>query len=150
MYQIARRRSSDLLLRPPHAADALADIAAGKFVVVTDDADRENEGDLIMAADRMTEEAMAFMVSILTPTTHDVLPVVRRLSQCPTATVAHLRPPVVWDDQTQQAHSQHSAPFALERGVELHAVCSTHRTSLPDVSPGGGDQRLGVRRHAGR
>lgn len=44
-------------------ADALADIAAGKFVVVTDDADRENEGDLIMAADRMTEEAMAFMVS---------------------------------------------------------------------------------------
>lgn len=42
----------------------MADIAAGKFVVVTDDADRENEGDLIMAADRMTEEAMAFMVSI--------------------------------------------------------------------------------------
>lgn len=44
-------------------ADALADIAAGKFVVVTDDEDRENEGDLIMAADRVTEEAMAFMVS---------------------------------------------------------------------------------------
>lgn len=45
----------------------MADIAAGKFVVVTDDADRENEGDLIMAADRMTEEAMAFMVSMRTP-----------------------------------------------------------------------------------
>lgn len=42
--------------------DALADIAAGKFVVVTDDADRENEGDLIMAAERMTPAAMAFMV----------------------------------------------------------------------------------------
>ncbi len=32
---------------------ALADIAAGKFVVVLDDEDRENEGDLILAADKV-------------------------------------------------------------------------------------------------
>ena len=32
------------------------------MVIVTDDADRENEGDLIMAAEHMTTEAMAFMV----------------------------------------------------------------------------------------
>lgn len=53
------------LLNPPSPllpADALADIAAGKFVVVTDDADRENEGDLIMAAQHMTPEKMHFMV----------------------------------------------------------------------------------------
>ena len=54
-------------------ADALADIAAGKFVVVTDDADRENEGDLIMAADRMTEEAMAFMVRVFVLFVQDTL-----------------------------------------------------------------------------
>jgi len=42
--------------------DALEDIAAGKFVVVMDDEDRENEGDLIIAADQVTPEAMAFMV----------------------------------------------------------------------------------------
>jgi 3,4-dihydroxy-2-butanone 4-phosphate synthase len=42
--------------------DALTDIAAGKFVVVLDDEDRENEGDLIIAADRVTAQAMAFMV----------------------------------------------------------------------------------------
>ena len=42
--------------------DAIADIREGKLVVVADDADRENEGDLIMAADRVSPEAIAFMV----------------------------------------------------------------------------------------
>jgi hypothetical protein len=42
--------------------DALEAIARGELVVVLDDEDRENEGDLIMAADRTTPEAMAFMV----------------------------------------------------------------------------------------
>lgn len=42
--------------------DAVAAMAAGRFVVVLDDEDRENEGDLIIAADRVTPEAMAFMV----------------------------------------------------------------------------------------
>ena len=42
--------------------EALADVAAGKFVVVLDDEDRENEGDLIGAADKMTQESMHFMI----------------------------------------------------------------------------------------
>lgn len=42
--------------------DAIAAIAAGQFVVVVDDESRENEGDLIIAADQMTPEAMAFLV----------------------------------------------------------------------------------------
>lgn len=42
--------------------DALAAIAAGEFVVVLDDEHRENEGDLIIAADRVTAPSMAFMV----------------------------------------------------------------------------------------
>ncbi|MBV8952286.1 MAG: bifunctional 3,4-dihydroxy-2-butanone-4-phosphate synthase/GTP cyclohydrolase II [Actinobacteria bacterium] len=41
------------------AVDAIRD---GEMVIVVDDADRENEGDLIMAADRVTAEAMGFMV----------------------------------------------------------------------------------------
>ena len=41
---------------------AVADIAAGKAVVVVDDEDRENEGDLIFAAELATPELMAFMV----------------------------------------------------------------------------------------
>jgi len=41
---------------------AVADIAAGKAVVVIDDEDRENEGDLIFAAEKATPELVAFMV----------------------------------------------------------------------------------------
>ena len=41
--------------------DILADIAAGKLVVVVDDEDRENEGDLAMAAEKVTPDAINFM-----------------------------------------------------------------------------------------
>ncbi|HEY2670023.1 MAG TPA: bifunctional 3,4-dihydroxy-2-butanone-4-phosphate synthase/GTP cyclohydrolase II [Rugosimonospora sp.] len=41
---------------------AIEDIAAGRPVVVVDDADRENEGDLIFAAELATPELLAFMV----------------------------------------------------------------------------------------
>jgi 3,4-dihydroxy 2-butanone 4-phosphate synthase/GTP cyclohydrolase II len=42
--------------------NAIADIAAGKAVIVVDDEDRENEGDLIFAAELATPEMVAFMV----------------------------------------------------------------------------------------
>ncbi len=42
--------------------EAIDAIAAGEFVVVVDDEDRENEGDLIIAAESVTDEGMAFMV----------------------------------------------------------------------------------------
>ncbi|NPB08839.1 MAG: bifunctional 3,4-dihydroxy-2-butanone-4-phosphate synthase/GTP cyclohydrolase II [Thermodesulfobacteria bacterium] len=41
--------------------EALEDIRAGKMVIVTDDEDRENEGDLVMAAEKVTPEAINFM-----------------------------------------------------------------------------------------
>jgi 3,4-dihydroxy 2-butanone 4-phosphate synthase/GTP cyclohydrolase II len=40
---------------------ALADIKKGKMVVLTDDGDRENEGDLVMAAEKVTPAAINFM-----------------------------------------------------------------------------------------
>ena len=42
--------------------DVLADLRAGRPVIVTDDADRENEGDIILAAEKATAETIAFMV----------------------------------------------------------------------------------------
>ena len=42
---------------------AIADIAAGRGVIVTDDADRENEGDLIFAAELVTPELVAFLMT---------------------------------------------------------------------------------------
>lgn len=43
--------------------EAIADFRDGKFVIVVDDEDRENEGDLIIAAEKVTPEAVNFMVT---------------------------------------------------------------------------------------
>ena len=37
--------------------DAIKDVAEGKFVIVVDDEDRENEGDLIIAAEKITPDS---------------------------------------------------------------------------------------------
>lgn len=42
--------------------DALASFARGEFLVVMDDENRENEGDLIIAASLCTTEKMAWMI----------------------------------------------------------------------------------------
>ena len=57
-------------------AEALAEIKAGKMIVVVDDEDRENEGDLVMAARHITPEAANFMATyakglICTPISED-------------------------------------------------------------------------------
>ena len=43
--------------------EAIEDIRAGRFVVVVDDEDRENEGDLVIAAEFVTPEAVNFMAT---------------------------------------------------------------------------------------
>jgi 3,4-dihydroxy 2-butanone 4-phosphate synthase/GTP cyclohydrolase II len=43
--------------------EILADIRQGKLVIVTDDADRENEGDLVLAAQMVSPEAVNFMAT---------------------------------------------------------------------------------------
>jgi len=42
-------------------AEAIEDIRAGRFVIIVDDEDRENEGDLAMAAEKVTADAINFM-----------------------------------------------------------------------------------------
>jgi 3,4-dihydroxy 2-butanone 4-phosphate synthase/GTP cyclohydrolase II len=53
------------MVASPHitVAQAIEDIRAGKMVIVVDDQDRENEGDLTMAADLVTPDAINFMAS---------------------------------------------------------------------------------------
>src|SRR3954449_1779987 len=43
--------------------DVVSDIAKGRMVIVTDDADRENEGDLVMAAEKATAKTINFMAT---------------------------------------------------------------------------------------
>ena len=42
-------------------SEIIKDVKAGKFIILVDDEDRENEGDLIMAAEKITPEAINFM-----------------------------------------------------------------------------------------
>ena len=41
--------------------DALEDLRQGKMLILVDEADRENEGDLVIAAEKATPEAVNFM-----------------------------------------------------------------------------------------
>ena len=41
--------------------EAVDEVAAGRMVILVDDEDRENEGDLCMAAEKVTPEAINFM-----------------------------------------------------------------------------------------
>jgi 3,4-dihydroxy 2-butanone 4-phosphate synthase/GTP cyclohydrolase II len=43
--------------------EAIEDIKQGKMIIVVDDEDRENEGDLVMAAEKVTPEAVSFMAT---------------------------------------------------------------------------------------
>ena len=55
-----------ITITPEHLGNvqaALDDIRAGKMVILVDDEDRENEGDLCLAADRITPEAINFMAT---------------------------------------------------------------------------------------
>lgn len=57
--------------------EALEDLRAGKIILVTDDEDRENEGDMICAAEFATQENINFMAChakglICTPMSYDV------------------------------------------------------------------------------
>jgi 3,4-dihydroxy 2-butanone 4-phosphate synthase/GTP cyclohydrolase II len=52
----ARQRKLDSI------EDLVADLKAGRMVIVMDDEERENEGDLIMAAEKVTPEAVAFVI----------------------------------------------------------------------------------------
>ena len=70
--------SRDPHRRSPPSRRALEDIRAGKMVIVVDDEDRENEGDLIMAAQFVTPAAVNFMAKhgrglICVPTTAERL-----------------------------------------------------------------------------
>ena len=41
--------------------EAIEEIRRGRFIIIVDDEDRENEGDLAMAAESVTPEAVSFM-----------------------------------------------------------------------------------------
>src|SRR6185437_9610413 len=116
---------------------ALRDIAAGKMVIVADDDDRENEGDLICAAEHITAEGVNFMI--------------RKAGGliCPALTgerADHLDLPQMSDFNTEEQRtaftvSIDAAPrFGVTTGISAHDRAATIRVAV-DPSTTRGDLR---------
>ena len=110
---------------------ALADIRAGRQVIVVDDENRENEGDLTMAADLVTPEAINFMAG------HGRGLICLALSE---EKVASLRLPMM----TQDNRSPHNTAFTvsvdaregISTGISARERALTIRTAVaPDSVP---------------
>jgi 3,4-dihydroxy 2-butanone 4-phosphate synthase/GTP cyclohydrolase II len=88
--------------------EALEDIAKGRMVILVDDEDRENEGDLCMAAEKVTPEAINFMAKYgrgliclsLTPQRVD-----------------HLKLPMMTDDNTSSFGTAFTVSIEAKKGV---------------------------------
>lgn len=112
--------------------EALADFREGKFVIVVDDEDRENEGDLIIAAEKVTPEAVNFMITnargeLCAPVT---------ISRCKELGLQH---------QVEDNTSMLGTPFTVTvdllpgctTGVSAHDRAATIRALAdPSVTPG--------------
>src|SRR4030095_15876160 len=61
--QIANLKSQIYPMPLATIEEAAADIAAGKMIIIVDDEDRENEGDLVCAAEKVTPEIINFMLT---------------------------------------------------------------------------------------
>ena len=108
--------------------EAVEDIRAGRVVIVVDDADRENEGDLIMAAEKVTPEAIAFIVRhssgvICMPVVGD------RLDE--------LEIPLMVADNTDQRHTAFTVSVDARRGVSTGISAADRATTIRAiVEPG--------------
>lgn len=58
----AATRATDVEVQFDSIDETVADIKAGKFVIVLDDENRENEGDLIISAQNITSKQMAWFI----------------------------------------------------------------------------------------
>lgn len=112
---------------------AIRDIAAGKLVIVADDEDRENEGDLVCAADRITPGLINFMTKSgrglicvsLTPERADVL-------ELPLMTDRNTDPEGTAFTVSVDAHSR----FGVTTGISAHDRARTVQVLAdPETSP---------------
>ena len=101
--------------------EAIEDIAKGKMVILVDDEDRENEGDLCMAAEKVTPEAINFMAKYgrgliclsLTP---------ERLEE--------LRLPMMTDDNTSSFGTAFTVSIEAKKGVTTGISAADRATTI--------------------
>src|ERR1700757_4456017 len=107
--------------------EVLEDIRAGKMVILVDDEDRENEGDLTMAAEKVTPEAINFMARY------------GRGLICLTLTAErcdHLRLPLMVSSNTSSFGTAFTVSIEAKKGVttgiSAHDRAHTIRTAVAD------------------
>ncbi|MEW2322239.1 bifunctional 3,4-dihydroxy-2-butanone-4-phosphate synthase/GTP cyclohydrolase II [Streptomyces griseoincarnatus] len=132
--------TEDLDLRLDPVEQAIADIAAGRPVVVVDDENRENEGDLIVAVEKVTEEIVAFMMTecrgmICAPMTGEELDRLR-IPQMVEQNTESMRTAFTVTVDASAAHGVTTGISASDRATTLQLLASG--TSAPDdfVRPG--------------
>ncbi|MCA2204313.1 bifunctional 3,4-dihydroxy-2-butanone-4-phosphate synthase/GTP cyclohydrolase II [Streptomyces griseoincarnatus] len=132
--------TEDLDLRLDPVEQAIADIAAGRPVVVVDDENRENEGDLIVAAEKVTEEIVAFMMTecrgmICAPMTGEELDRLR-IPQMVEQNTESMRTAFTVTVDASAAHGVTTGISASDRATTLQLLASG--ASAPDdfVRPG--------------
>ena len=108
--------------------EAIDDITAGKMVILVDDEDRENEGDLCMAAEKVTPEAINFMAKY------------GRGLICLSLTperVEELKLPMMTDDNTSPFGTAFTVSIEAKNGVTTGiSAADRARTILTAIDPG--------------
>ncbi|MFJ2059798.1 bifunctional 3,4-dihydroxy-2-butanone-4-phosphate synthase/GTP cyclohydrolase II [Streptomyces sp. NPDC087908] len=130
--------ATDLALDP--VEQAIRDIAAGRPVVVVDDEDRENEGDLVIAAEKATPEVIAFMMSecrglICAPMEHDELERLE-LPQMVEHNTESMRTAFTVSVDAAPAHGVTTGISAADRATTLRMLASGRHEPSDFVRPG--------------
>ncbi|MEV6249160.1 bifunctional 3,4-dihydroxy-2-butanone-4-phosphate synthase/GTP cyclohydrolase II [Streptomyces sp. NPDC051742] len=130
--------ATDLALDP--VEQAIRDIAAGRPVVVVDDEDRENEGDLVIAAEKATPEIVAFMMSecrglICAPMEDDELERLQ-LPQMVENNTESMRTAFTVSVDASPAHGVTTGISAADRATTLRMLASGSHEPSDFVRPG--------------
>lgn len=130
--------ATDLALDP--VEQAIRDIAAGRPVVVVDDEDRENEGDLVIAAEKATPEIVAFMMSecrglICAPMEDDELERLQ-LPQMVEHNTESMRTAFTVSVDASPAHGVTTGISAADRATTLRMLASGNHEPSDFVRPG--------------
>ena len=118
--------------------DIIADMAAGKIVVLVDEEDRENEGDLVLASDFVTADAINFMARFgrglicLTLTKERC----ERLQLPPMATRNGGKYSTAFTVSIEAAEGVTTGISAADRAITVQAAVAQNATALDLVQPG--------------
>ena len=118
--------------------DIIADMAAGKIVILVDEEDRENEGDLVLASDFVTADAINFMARFgrglicLTLTKERC----ERLQLPPMATRNGGKYSTAFTVSIEAAEGVTTGISAADRAITVQAAVATNATAHDLVQPG--------------